>query len=42
MNPDTGSQFAGYYQSVYGDNVKFTYSDGTTVTEGTGNQNQAP
>ena len=36
MNPDTGSQFAGYYQSVYGDNVKFTYSDGTSVTLGTG------
>ena len=36
MNPDTGSQFVGYYQSVYGDNVKFTYSDGTTVTEGNG------
>ncbi len=38
MNPATGSQFAGYYQSVYGDNVKFTYSDGTTVTEGNGNR----
>jgi len=36
MNPDTGSQFAGYYQSVYGDNVKFTYSDGTSVSLGTG------
>jgi ABC-type transport system substrate-binding protein len=36
MNPDTGSQFVGYYQSVYGDNVQFTYSNGTTVTEGTG------
>jgi ABC-type transport system substrate-binding protein len=36
MNPATGSQFAGYYQSVYGDNVKFTYSDGTSVTLGTG------
>ena len=30
------SQFVGYYQSVYGDNVKFTYSDGTVVNEGTG------
>ncbi|MGA2680390.1 MAG: ABC transporter substrate-binding protein [Candidatus Bathyarchaeia archaeon] len=38
MNPDTGSQFAGYYQSVYGDNVKFTYSDGTSVTLGTGSR----
>ena len=31
MNPDTGSQFVGFYQSVFGDNVKFTYSDGTSV-----------
>jgi ABC-type transport system substrate-binding protein len=36
MNPQTGSQFVGYYQSVYGDNVKFTYSNGTSVTLGTG------
>jgi ABC-type transport system substrate-binding protein len=36
MNPDIGSQFVGYYQSVYGDNVKFTYSDGTSVTLGNG------
>jgi ABC-type transport system substrate-binding protein len=36
MNVDTGSQFVGYYQSVYGDNVKFTYSDGTSVDLGTG------
>ncbi len=36
MNPDTGSQFVGYYQSVYGDNVKFTYSNGTSVTLGSG------
>ena len=38
MNPATGSQFAGYYQSVYGDNVKFTYSDGTSVTLGSGSR----
>jgi|WetSurMetagenome_2_1015567.scaffolds.fasta_scaffold05963_2 ABC-type transport system substrate-binding protein len=38
MNAETGSQFVGYYQSVYGDNVKFTYSDGTTVTLGNGNR----
>jgi ABC-type transport system substrate-binding protein len=38
MNPDTGSQYVGYYQSVYGDNVKFTYSDGTSATLGTGNR----
>jgi peptide/nickel transport system substrate-binding protein len=36
MNAETGSQFTGYYQSVYGDNVKFTYSDGTSVTLGNG------
>ncbi|MEM3673608.1 MAG: ABC transporter substrate-binding protein [Candidatus Bathyarchaeia archaeon] len=36
MNPQTGSQFVGYYQSVYGDNVRFTYSNGTSVTLGTG------
>ena len=30
------SQFVGYYQSVYGDNVKFTYANGTSVTVGTG------
>jgi len=38
MNPDTGSQFVGYYQSVYGDNVKFTYSDGSSVSLGNGNR----
>ena len=30
------SQFAGYYQSVYGDKCTFKYSNGTTVTLGTG------
>jgi peptide/nickel transport system substrate-binding protein len=30
------SQFVGYYQSVYGDNIKFTYANGTSVTVGTG------
>jgi peptide/nickel transport system substrate-binding protein len=30
------SQFAGYYQSVYGDKCTFKYSDGTSVTLGTG------
>ncbi len=36
MNGDTGSQFAGYYQSVYGDNTLFAYSNGTSVTLGNG------
>ncbi len=36
MNPDTGSQFVGFYQSAFGDNVQFTYSNGTSVTEGSG------
>jgi len=36
MNSDLPSQFVGYYQSVYGDNVKFTYKNGTSVTQGTG------
>jgi len=36
MNGDAGSQFVGYYQSVYGDNVKFTYSNDTSTTLGTG------
>jgi ABC-type transport system substrate-binding protein len=36
MNSETGSQFTGYYQSVYGDNTKFTYSDGTSATIGSG------
>jgi ABC-type transport system substrate-binding protein len=30
------SQFAGYYQSVYGDKCTFTYSNGTAVTLGNG------
>jgi ABC-type transport system substrate-binding protein len=30
------SQFAGYYQSVYGDKCTFTYSNGTSVTLGNG------
>jgi ABC-type transport system substrate-binding protein len=38
MNVDTGTQFAGYYQGVYGDNVKFTYSNGTSVNLGTGSR----
>jgi hypothetical protein len=36
MNADTGSQFVGYYQSVYGNNVKFTYANGSSTTLGTG------
>jgi ABC-type transport system substrate-binding protein len=36
MNPDTASQFVGYYQSVYGDKVTFAYSNGTAVTLGNG------
>jgi ABC-type transport system substrate-binding protein len=38
MNGETGSQFTGYYQSVYGDKLTFTYSDGSSVTLGTGNR----
>ena len=38
MNADTGSQFTGYYQSVYGDKMKFVYSDGTSVSLGTGSR----
>jgi peptide/nickel transport system substrate-binding protein len=38
MNADTGSQFVGYYQSVYGNNVKFTYSDGSSTTLGDGDR----
>jgi len=38
MNSATGSQFVGYYQSVFGDNVKFTYSNGTSVQLGTGDR----
>ena len=36
MNADTGSQFVGYYQSVFGNNVKFTFADGTSKTIGNG------
>ncbi len=36
MNPDTGTQFEGYYKSVYGDNIKFTFANGTSTTLGTG------
>jgi ABC-type transport system substrate-binding protein len=36
MNGETGSQFTGYYQSVYGDKCEFTYSNGTSVTLGNG------
>jgi ABC-type transport system substrate-binding protein len=36
MNGETGSQFAGYYQSVYGDKCTFTYSNGTSVVLGNG------
>jgi len=35
MNPATRSQHVGIYQKVYGDNVKFTYTDGTSTTLGT-------
>jgi ABC-type transport system substrate-binding protein len=38
MNGETGSQFAGYYQSVYGDKCTFTFSNGTAVTLGTGDR----
>lgn len=38
MNPDTGSQFAGYFQSVYGDKCTFTFSDGTSATLGNGDR----
>jgi len=36
MNPNTGSQFVGYYQSVYGDKMYFKWLNGTTTTLGTG------
>jgi len=36
MNADTGSQFVGTYQSVYGDNIKFTYANGSSTTLGSG------
>jgi len=32
------SQFSGYYQNVYGDKCTFTYSNGTSVTLGSGNK----
>jgi peptide/nickel transport system substrate-binding protein len=38
MNGETGSQFTGYFQSVYGDKLTFTYSDGSSVTLGTGSK----
>jgi peptide/nickel transport system substrate-binding protein len=38
MNGETGSQFTGYFQSVYGDKLTFTYSDGSSMTLGTGNR----
>jgi len=36
MNPNTGSQFVGYYQSVYGNRIKFTWENGTSEYLGTG------
>ncbi len=36
MNSAAGSQFVGYYQSVYGNNVNFTFSDGTSAVLGNG------
>jgi ABC-type transport system substrate-binding protein len=36
MNPAVGSQFVGYYRSVYGDNVSFRWENGTTTTLGNG------
>jgi peptide/nickel transport system substrate-binding protein len=38
MNAETGSQFTGYFQSVYGDKTTFKYSDGTSVTLGDGDR----
>jgi ABC-type transport system substrate-binding protein len=38
MNPSSGSQFVGYYRSVYGDNVKFTFANGTSTTLGDGSK----
>ena len=38
MNGEAGSQFVGTYQQVYGDNVQFTYADGTSTTLGDGNR----
>jgi len=31
MNPAVGSQFVGYYQSVYGNRIKFTWLNGTAT-----------
>ena len=31
MNPAVGSQFVGYYQSVYGNRIKFTWENGTAT-----------
>ncbi len=36
MNPAVGSQFVGYYRSVYGDNISFKWENGTTTTLGNG------
>jgi ABC-type transport system substrate-binding protein len=36
MNGNTASQFVGYYQSVYGNNVKFTWQNGSSTTLGSG------
>ena len=36
MNPETASQFVGYFDSVYGDNTLFAYSNGTSTTLGNG------
>jgi ABC-type transport system substrate-binding protein len=38
MNPETGSQFVGSYQSAFGDKVTFTYTNGTSVTLGDGSR----
>jgi ABC-type transport system substrate-binding protein len=36
MNPAVGSQHVGSYTIAFGDNVKFTYANGTSTTLGTG------
>ena len=36
MNPATGTQHQGTYTMAFGDNVKFTYANGTSTTVGTG------
>jgi ABC-type transport system substrate-binding protein len=38
MNPETASQFVGYYRNVYGDNVKFTWENGTSTFLGNGSR----